>query len=224
MAESAAERKTFSMGTFYAYLTGEDKASQQQEIKDLLGFMTGLEIDSSSEPFATAVSKAWIYEQHPELTGIAGHPEQFGQHVSVIPLPDAVVQEVSAIVAKTSGQAETIKEQAAKISELEKAKADAESKLKDVEAKLSEAEAVLGQDEKKFQVSSGKVDEYLTKVDDLLAKIEEVKKHGVVTAAPGEGGAAPAADSGEGGLVGEGEISDDFGFGSVDSGGDDFGF
>jgi len=74
MAESATERKTFSMGTFYAYLTGEDKASQQQEIKDLLSFMTGMEIDASSEPFATAVSKAWIYEQHPELTGIAGPP------------------------------------------------------------------------------------------------------------------------------------------------------
>jgi len=116
MAESAAERKTFSMGTFHAYLTGKDKASQQQEIKALLGFMTGLEIDASSEPFATAISKAWIYEQHPELTGIGGHPEKFGQHVSVIRLPKATTQEIAAIVAKTSGQAATIKEQAAKIS------------------------------------------------------------------------------------------------------------
>ncbi|WP_461210116.1 zinc ribbon domain-containing protein [Desulfocurvus sp. DL9XJH121] len=224
MAEST-DRKVFSMGTFAAYLTGEDKDSNMAAIKDMLGYMTQLEIDGASLPFAEAIAKAWIYEQNPELINIAGKADQFGQHVSVPVLPEDVTAQVSAIVAELKGTKDKNAEQAAKISDLEKKLADAQSKLKAAEAKVTTYEAQLGEGEKKLSVSEGKIDSVTGKVDDLIAKIEQVIAHGVVTAAAGDGGAAaPAASADAAAQDTPGEVSSDFGFGTDDSGGDSFGF
>ena len=102
MAESV-DRKVFSMGMFAAYLTGDDKDSNMAGIKEMLGYMTQLEIDNTSLPFADAIAKAWIYEQNPELLNIKGKADQFGQHVSVPVLPEGVTAQVGAIVAELKG-------------------------------------------------------------------------------------------------------------------------
>ncbi|MBU1002410.1 MAG: hypothetical protein KKE73_07795 [Proteobacteria bacterium] len=222
MAESV-DRKVFSMGMFAAYLTGDDKDSNMAGIKEMLGYMTQLEIDNTSLPFADAIAKAWIYEQNPELINIKGKADQFGQHVSVPVLPEAVTAQLTAIVAELKDTKAKNTEQASKISDLEKKLAEAQTKLKAASAKVTTYEAQLGEGEKKLQVSESKIVDYTGKVDTLLAKIEEVIKHGVVSAAPGAGGdaAAPASD---GPTDSAGEISDSFGFGTVDGGGDSFGF
>ncbi len=224
MAESV-DRKVFPMSTFAAYLTGEEKDANMSGIKEMLAYMTQLEIDSTSLPFAEAVAKAWIYEQNPELINIAGKADQFGQHVSVPVLPDALSGQIAAIVAKLKDTEEKNKAQATKIADLEKKLSAAQAELKEAKAKVTTYEAQLGEGEKKFQVSEGKIDGYIGKVDTLLAKIEEVIKHGVVSAAPGgapaEGGAPAAAADGPKDTVGE--VADDFGFGTVGSD-DAFGF
>jgi len=216
MAESI-DRKVFPMSTFAAYLTGEEKDSNLAGIKEMLAYMTQLEIDGTSLPFAEAVAKAWIYEQNPELINIAGKADQFGQHVSVPVLPEALSAQIGSIVAELKGTQEKNKAQAAKISELEKKLSEAQAELKTAKAKVTTYEAQLGEGEKKFQVSEGKVTEYIGKVDGLLAKIEEVIKHGVVSAAPGAGGdaAGGGAAASDGPKDTVGEVADDFGFGTV---------
>lgn len=224
MAESA-DRKVFSMGTFAAYLTGEDKDSNMAAIKEMLGYMTQLEIDGTSLPFAEAVAKAWIYEQNPELIDIKGKADQFGQHVSVPVLPEETTAQLAAIIGELKDTKAKNADQAKKISDLEKKLADAQAKLKAAEAKVTTYEAQLGEGEKKLTVSEGKIDSMTGKVDTLLAKIEEVIAHGVVTAAPGgEGGGAeaPAAAADEAAQDSPGGVSADFGFGTDDGGG--FGF
>ena len=57
-------RKTFPMSTFVSYIKGGESNNSVQE---LLGYMTQKDIDAEFEPFAAALAKAWIYEQHPEL-------------------------------------------------------------------------------------------------------------------------------------------------------------
>lgn len=223
MAESV-DRKVFPMGMFAAYLTGDDKDSNMAGIKEMLGYMTQLEIDNTSLPFADAIAKAWIYEQNPELINIKGKADQFGQHVSVPVLPEGITAQVGAIVAELKGTKAKNAEQAAKISDLEKKLADAQAKLKAASAKVTTYEAQLGEGEKKLTVSQSKIEDYTGKVDTLLAKIEEVIKHGVVSAAPGAAGGDAAAPAGDGPKDSAGEISDSFGFGTVDSGGDSFGF
>lgn len=223
MAESV-DRKVFPMSTFAAYLTGEEKDANMSGIKEMLAYMTQLEIDGTSLPFAEAVAKAWIYEQNPELINIAGKADQFGQHVSVPVLPDELSGQVGAIVAKLKDTEAKNSEQATKIADLEKKLSAAQAELKEAKAKVTTYEAQLGEGEKKFQVSEGKVEGYIGKVDTLLAKIEEVIKHGVVSAAPGGAGgdaAAPAADDGPKDTVGA--VADDFGFGTVAEE-DSFGF
>lgn len=226
MAESV-DRKVFPMGTFAAYLTGEDKDANMAGIKEMLGYMTQLEIDGTSLPFAEAVAKAWIYEQNPELLHIAGKADQFGQHVSVPVLPAEVTAQVASIVAQLKDTQAKNKAQATKISELEKKLADAQAELKTAKAKVTTYEAQLGEGEKKLQLSETKVNDYIGKVDGLLAKIEEVIKHGVVTAAAG--GAAAAGDAAapagaDAAVDSPGSVSSDFGFGTDDAGGDSFGF
>lgn len=213
------DRKVFPMTTFQAYLTGEGYDANKQGIKDMLAYLSDMSIDAQSEIFAAAIAKAWIYEQNPELTGIAGHADKFGAHVSVPKLPGAVAAKIKAVAEKAADQSKKIAELNAKVSDLEKKLKDAQAKQKDAEAKVKTLETAAAEPEKKITASAAKVDEYLKKVDDLLAKIEEVKKHGVVTVgagapgAPAEAGAAPAGDSAA--VDSAGEIADSFGFGTV---------
>lgn len=223
MAESV-DRKVFPMSTFAAYLTGEEYDANRSGIREMLTYMTQMDVDATSEPFAAAIAKAWIYEQNPELTGIKGNTDKFGAHVSLLPLPEETCSTLSAVVGQLKDTQAKNKDQAAKISDLEKKLAETEAKLKEAEAKVTTYEAQLGAGEKKLQVSEGQIDSYTGKVDTLLAKIEEVIKHGVVTAAAGAGAAAaadaPAAE--ESSNDSPGDVSADFGFGTDDGGG--FGF
>ena len=214
------DRKVFPMNAFYAYLTGEGYDANKQGIKDMLAYVADMPIDATSELFAAALAKAWIYEQNPELTGIAGHADKFGAHVSVPKLPSAVTAKIKAVAEKAADQSKQVADLKAKVADLEKKLKDAQAKQKDAEAKVKTLETAAAAPEQKITASAAKVDEYLKKVDDLLAKIEEVKKHGVVTVgagAPAAGGdAAAAAPAGDAAAVDSaGEIADSFGFGTV---------
>ncbi|SKA64853.1 hypothetical protein [Desulfobaculum bizertense] len=227
MAESV-DRKVFPMSTFAAYLTGEDYDGHRSSIREMLGYMTKMDIDATAEPFAAAIAKAWIYEQNPELTGIKGNADKFGAHVSLPPLPEDACAMLTAVVSELKDTQAKNKDQASKISELEKKLADTEAQLKDSNAKVTTYEAQLAEGDKKLQVSETQIDSYTGKVDTLLAKIEEVIKHGVVTAAAGgaaaeAAGAADAGESSDGNVDSPGEVSADFGFGTDDDGGG-FGF
>lgn len=222
-------RKTFPMSTFVSYIKGGESNNSVQE---LLGYMTQKDIDAEFEPFAAALAKAWIYEQHPELAKMkTGQVTGLGDNVSVGALPGDVMTQVDAIFGKLAEYRSTVSEQAAKVQDLETKLAAAEGKLGETEKAMAEykgkceAFEAAGKDEgdKVIVTSQEKVEEYIGKVDELLKMIEDVKKHGVVTVAAGAvaEGAAPAAGAADAGAPETGGApAEDFGFGS-DPFGDD---
>lgn len=218
----AEARKVFPMNTFVSYLKGIDKEGNKKGVAEMVGFMAGMEIDAELAPFAAALAKSWIYEQHPELVRMSGGElGATAQNVSVSVLPPDVVAEVSAIFAKLTEYKKTNDELAAKFEKASKELAEKTAILKDVEVRLKAAEdkakrleaSSKDEGEKVIVASEAKVTEYIGKVDELLKMIEDVKKHGVVTVAAG-GAAAGEASSGSGEPVVGGEPSSEFGFGS----------
>jgi len=212
----AQERKVFPMHTFVSYLKGIDREGNKQGVADMVGFMTGHPVDAELAPFAAALAKAWIYEQHPDLARM-GSSElgDSAQNVSVTVLPPDVAAEVAGIFDKLTASKKTIAEQAARLAVVEKALAEKTAILNDVEVRLKAADdkvkrleaSAKDEGEKLVIASAAKVEDYIGKVDELLKLIEDVKKHGVVTvAASGQ----PAAASGE---TPSGEPADEFGLG-----------
>lgn len=220
----AEARKVFPMNAFVSYLKGVDKEGNKKAVAEMVGFMAGMEIDAELAPFAAALAKAWIYEQHPELVRMSGGElGSSAQNVSVSVLPPDVVAEINAIFVKLAETKKANAEMSAKLEKVEKELAEKTAILKDAEVRCKAAEdkankleaSMKGAGEKVIVASEAKVTEYIGKVDELLKMIEDVKKHGVVTVAAG--GAAPAGGEASGGtgepVVG-GEPSSDFGFGS----------
>ena len=118
MAES---RKVFPMETFASYLKGSAAQGYNKSVNDLLSFMTQQDVDQETQLFAAALSKAYIYEQHPEMTKMATHElTGYGDTVSVAPLPDDVMEVANAVFAKLEEYRQTIAAQQEKIAELEK--------------------------------------------------------------------------------------------------------
>ncbi len=112
----AEARKVFPMNTFVSYLKGVDKEANKKGVVELVGYMTQSEIDEELAPFAAALAKAWIYEQHPELVKMtSGDLGAQGQNVSVAILPPDVTGEVGALFAKLAADKKTICDQAAKL-------------------------------------------------------------------------------------------------------------
>ena len=219
----AEARKVFPMNTFVSYLKGIDKEGNKKGVAEMVGFMSGMEIDAELAPFAAALAKAWIYEQHPELVRMSsGEMGATAQNVSVAVLPPDVVAEVNAIFAKLTDSKKTIDAQAAKLATVEKELAEKTAILKDVEVRMKAAEdkanrleaSAQGAGEKVIVASEAKVVEYIGKVDELLKLIEDVKKHGVVTVSGGGAAAAGEAAGGSGEPDVGGTPSSDFGFGS----------
>jgi uncharacterized coiled-coil protein SlyX len=219
MAES---RKVFPMETFASYLKGSAAQGYNKSVNDLLCFMTQQDVDQETQLFAAALSKAYIYEQHPEMTKMATHElTKYGDSVSVAPLPADVMEVANAIFIKLEEYRQTIASQSATIAELQKKGTESQKTLAQLEGKVKEYEKMNKAGEEKIVASKSKVEDYMKKVDELLAKIEEVKKHGVVTVAGG--GAAPAGESAGADSGATAEPEGDFGFGMA-KGGDDFGF
>jgi uncharacterized coiled-coil protein SlyX len=216
----AEARKVYPIQTFSAFLRGQP-GQYNQEVLDLLSFMTQKSVDQEFAPFASALTKYWVYEQHPELTRLKKEEvSELGENVSVLALPADVKEEVDQLFSKLAEYQQTIKEQKAKIAEYEGQLEENKKKIAALESKVSDYESQMqNEGEKKIIASSSKVDEYLQKVDDLLSKIEEVKKHGVVTVS-GEAGTAAA---GAGAGPAKEEPEPDFGFGEGTSD-DEFGF
>jgi len=199
----AEARKVFPMNTFVSYLKGVDKEGNKKGVVEMVGYMTQAEIDEELAPFAAALAKAWIYEQHPELVKMtSGDLAAQGQNVSVAILPPDVTAEVNTLFAKLAADKKTICEQAAKLEKVEKELAEKTAILKDTDTRMKAAETKVKSLEASLQsagdkvivASEAKVVEYIGKVDELLKMIEDVKKHGVVTVSGG--GAAPAAGGG----------------------------
>jgi len=203
-----AETKVFPMATFMSYLKGVDKEGQKKSVVDLVGYMADTPVDEELAPFAAAIAKAWIYEQHPEV--IAMSPAQLaaaGKNVSVPKLPTETMGEINALFSKLGEYKTTLNAQAEELAAVKADLAAKSASLTDVEAKLKAAEASVKrfedstkqESEKLLVAPVAKVNEYIGKVDELLKMIEDVKKHGVVTvagggSAPAAGGAAPAAE------------------------------
>jgi len=194
-----AETKVFPMNTFMSYLKGVDKEGQKKGVVELVSYMADTVVDEELAPFAGAIAKAWIYEQHPEVIAMSANQlASAGKNVSVPKLPAETMGEINALFVKLAEYKTAAETQA---EELLKVKAELAAKtatLIDVEAKLKAAEASVKRFEDSAQKDSekilvaplAKVEEYIGKVDELLKMIEDVKKHGVVTVA---GGGAPAA-------------------------------
>ncbi len=220
----AEARKTFPMSTFVSYIKGEGADAQKANIVDLLSFMTKKDINDEFEPFAAALAKAWIYEQHPELAKMkSGELAASGDSVSVLELPAPVLGEVDGIFAKLAEYHTTITEQSAKITDLEAKLAEATGKLAetaksmaDYKGKYEALEASgKGAGEKVIIAAEEKVTELNSKVTELAGEIDKVKSSiiAILQAAPtGEGGAP--ATPGAGAPAAGGEPEADFGFGS----------
>ncbi len=216
----AEARKVFPIQTFMAYLRGKP-GEYNQDVLDLLSFITQKQVDKEFAPFASGLSKAWLYEQHPDLTRMKREEvAELGENVSVMSLPADVQEEVDNIFSRLEEYKQTIQEQNEKIAQYEGQLEENKKKIAALESKVQDYEAQMKDEgEKKIVASSSKVDDYLKKVDDLLAKIDEVKQHGVVTVS-GEGAAAPAAAQDK---KKKQEPEPDFGF-SGDMGNGEFGF
>jgi len=199
-----AETKVFPMNTFMSYLKGVDKEGQKKGVVELVSYMADTVVDEELAPFAAAIAKAWIYEQHPEVIAMSAQQlSSTAKNVSVPKLPAETVSEIGALFAKLAEYKTTVNVQAEKLAKVEAELAAKSATLTDVEAKLKAAEASVKRFEESSQKESEKllvapltkVNEYIGKVDELLKMIEDVKKHGVVTVASGgvAAGGAPAA-------------------------------
>lgn len=200
-------RKIFPMDTFVAYLKGDGSAS----VAEMLGYLTQNDLDDDSVPFAAALAKAWIYEQHPELTKMSkGQMVELGQSVSVAPMPVKAKTEVDEVFAKLAGTKAQLKAKDAKIDELTRALAAKDGEIAALSAKVKEFESQKkGQAEALFVTTEARIVEFTGKLEALLKEVEEVKKTGVVVAGvAAAAGAAPAA----GGAPAEVGAGDDFGF------------
>jgi len=209
-----AEAKVFPMSTFVACLREND--TSDAGVVDLLGFLINATVSEEFAPFAAALSKAWVYEQNPELTKaskseIAG----LGQKVSINSMSGASAEQAKAVLEKLVELKKENEALVAKAAELEaQNKALNEAKIQ-AEGKLKKYETQAAQGDAKLEMSGKKVDEYLKKVTELLDQIEKVKKEGVVvagTGAPGEAGAV-AADGDAAGAPAQEDAGSDFGFG-----------
>ena len=130
-------RKIFPMDTFVAYLKGDGSAS----VAEMLGYLTQNDLDADSVPFAAALAKAWIYEQHPELTKMSkGQMVELGQSVSVAPMPVKAKTEVDEVFAKLAATKAQLKAKDAKIEELTKALSAKDAEIAALGAKVKEFE------------------------------------------------------------------------------------
>ncbi|MBI4958409.1 MAG: hypothetical protein HY915_02810, partial [Desulfovibrio sp.] len=68
-----AETKVFPMNTFMSYLKGVDKEGQKKGVVELVSYMADTVVDEELAPFAGAIAKAWIYEQHPEVIAMSAN-------------------------------------------------------------------------------------------------------------------------------------------------------
>lgn len=204
-------RKIFPMDTFVAYLKGDGTAS----VAEMLGYLTQKDLDDDSTPFAAALAKAWIYEQHPELTKMSkGQMVELGQSVSVAPMPIKAKAEVDEVFAKLADYKGQINAKGAKIDELTKALAAKDAEIAALSAKLKEFEGQKkGEAEALFVTTEARIVEFTGKLEALLKEVDEVKKTGVVVAGVAgvaAAGAAPAAEAASG--PADAGAGSDFGF------------
>lgn len=204
-------RKIFPMDTFVAYLKGEGGSS----VEELLTYMTQKDLDADSTPFAAALAKAWIYEQHPELTKMSkGQVVELGQSVSVAPMPIKAKAEIDDVFAKLADYKGQINAKAAQIDELNKALSAKDAEIAALSAKVKEYEGQKkGEAESLFVTTEARIVEFTGKLEALLKEVEEVKKTGVVVAGVAgvaAAGAAPAAEAV--GAPAEAAAGSDFGF------------
>src|SRR6056297_1227423 len=130
-------RKVFPMTTFVSYLKGESGA----DLGELLQYMTQKELDADFMPFAAALAKAWVYEQHPELTQLsAGQITELGEKVSIAPLPMRAMDQVNEVFDTLADYKAQIVSGQAKVAELEETVAAKDAKIADLEKKVKEFE------------------------------------------------------------------------------------
>lgn len=219
-----AEAKVFPMNTFVSCLRGGGELADQN-LMDMLSFVTQANVDADFAPVACSLAKAWIYEQEPQLTkAAAGDIEALGQKISIMPLPEEVQTQAAGVLAKMdelkAANAALTADKAALAAEVEALKAD----LAGVKAKLKTYDDQAAQGDVKLSVSSKKMDEHIKKLEALMAEVDKVKKQGVVVAGvAGAAAGAPAGDAGAAAAAGGeasgapatgGEPEADFGFGS----------
>lgn len=199
-----AETKVFPMNTFMSYLKGVDKEGQKKGVVELVSYMADTVVDEELAPFAGAIAKAWIYEQHPEVIAMSANQlATAAKNVSVPKLPAETVAEINSLFVQLGNYKTAAETQAEELAKVKAELAAKSATLVDVEAKLKAAEAAVKRFEDSSQKESeklivaplAKVNEYIGKVDELLKMIEDVKKHGVVTVAAGgvAAGGAPGA-------------------------------
>jgi hypothetical protein len=212
-----AEAKVFPMHTFVTCLKGGDAADSG--LLDMLSFLTQGSVDAEFAPIAAALSKAWIYEQEPQLTkATAGDVAGLGEKVAVKPLPDAAQAQAQAILAKMADLRAANAALVDQVAKLTAEKTAVASELAGVKGKLKAFEEQAAKGDVKLQVTASKLDEHIKKLEQLMEEVAKVKAQGVVVAgvagggAAAEGGAAGGDASGAPAVGGEPEA--DFGLGS----------
>jgi len=215
-----AEAKVFPMNTFVSCLKGAQAADSS--LIELLSFLTQNEVDAEFAPIAAALSKAWIYEQEPQLAkAAAGDIAGLGEKVAIKPLPDAALAQAQSILTKMSELRAANAALSAQVEKLTKDAADKGDEVKALKAKLKPLEEQAASGDAKLQVSNSKMDEHIKKLEQLMEEVAKVKAQGVVVAGVA-GGAAAAADAGAAASGGDasgapsvgGEPEADFGLGS----------
>jgi hypothetical protein len=217
-----AEAKVFPMNTFVSCLKGAQAADGS--LIEMLSFLTQGEVDAEFAPVAAALSKAWIYEQDPQLTkAAAGDISGLGEKVAIKPLPDAALAQAQGIIAKMAELRAANAALTAQVEKLTKEAAAKTDEVKELKAKLKPLEEQAAAGDMKLQVANSKMDEHIKKLEQLMEEVAKVKAQGVVVAGVAGGAAAAGADAGAADFGGGdasgapstgGEPEADFGFGS----------
>ncbi len=212
--EETTGPKVFPMGTFVSCLKG---AEPDQNVIDMLAFITQQDLNADNAPIAQALSKAWIYEQEPELAKYAeGDISKLGSKVQIAPLSEANLAQAQKVLDLVEELKKANAELKAENAKLAAEKAEVEAKVSGLEAKVKVAADASKAGEQKLEIAGTKIDAHIKKLEELMAEVEKVKSQGVVVAgAAGGGAAAPAADGGSSDAPATGgEPEGDFGFGS----------
>ena len=218
--EEVVQDRVFPISALVGCLKGE---AADAGVLEMLSYITQSDVDADLAPVAAGLSKGYIYEQEPGLTGYKGEDiAALGSKVKLAPLAGEELSQAQAalgVVAEVKAEIDVLK---ATIADLEKAKAALEAEVVTLQAKVKVADAASAAGENKISVSATKIDDMVKKLEALQAEVEKVKSQGVVVAgAAGGGGEAGAGgeDLSTGPKVG-GEPEADFGLGGDAFGGD----
>ncbi len=243
MSEEA--RRVIKMETVLGLIAGKSN----DDVSDLLAFLTQRELNAQDESIVAPLAKAWICSQHPPFLEnpykvtdiyedwIQKSTQRLGDNISIAPISEDEMAPIATVLdmlaenkAALAGNAETIAELEGKVAELEpfvKKAGDLEKKVEQLNGSIAKKDAEIAELKKQTAEFKGKLPVAESELNDTIKDIvtkalkDAVKSVPVGGVAAGEAGAEVVEEAAE---EEGGGVPDDFGFGASGASSDGFGF